>query len=275
MKQKRIGTIFWFLIGILLAVVFLAPIWILFINSFKSLKNIYLNVLALPNTETFILTNYPEAFEKLDFGTSFSNSLLITVTATALILIFCSMAAWALVRYKNKLSNIIFMIFAAAMLIPFQCVMLPLVSLMDQLNLMNRPGIIFMYLGFGASLSIIMLHGFIKNIPVELEEAATIDGCNIFQTFFQVVFPLLKTILITVAILNVMWIWNDFLLPQLMINKTGWQTLPLKTFLFFGQFSKRWDLATAGLLLCMIPIIIFYLFCQKYIVKGVTEGAIK
>lgn len=275
MKQKHAGTILLFLLGILLSVIFIAPIWILLINSFKSLKNIYLNVLALPNADTFIFKNYPEAFKKLDFTTSFFNSFIITVTSAILILVFCSMAAWVLVRYKTRLSNILFMTFAASMLIPFQCVMLPLVSLMDRLHMMNRPGIIIMYLGFGASLSIIMLHGFIKNVPVELEEAATIDGCNIFQTFFRVVFPLLKTILITVAILNVMWIWNDFLLPQLMINKTGWQTLPLKTFLFFGQFSKRWDLATAGLLLCMAPIVIFYLFCQKYIVKGVTEGAIK
>ena len=271
-RMKRIGL---FLLGSLLALLFLSPIWILLINSFKSLKNIYLDVLGLPNRDTFLWKNYPEAFEKLDFATSFFNSAAITISATVLILIFCAMAAWALVRYKWKISNIIFLSFAAAMLIPFQCVMLPLVSLMDAMNMMNRPGIVVMYLGFGASLSIIMLHGFIKNVPLELEEAATIDGCNMFQTFFRIVLPLLKTILITVAILNVMWIWNDFLLPQLMINKTGWQTLPLKTFLFFGQFSKRWDLATAGLLLCMIPIVIFYLLCQKYIVKVVTEGAIK
>ena len=160
-------------------------------------------------------------------------------------------------------------------LIPFQCVMLPLIRFMDGLNLMNRPGLVFMYLGFGSSLSIILLHGFIKNVPVELEEAARIDGCNMVQTFFLIVFPLLKTILITVAILNAMGLWNDFLLPQLVINKPGWQTLPLKTFLFFGQFSKRWDLATAGLLMCMAPIVLFYLFCQKYIIKGVTEGAVK
>ena len=132
-----------------------------------------------------------------------------------------------------------------------------------------------MYLGFGSSLSIVMYHGFIKNVPLELEEAATIDGANAFQVFWRIVFPLLKSITVTIAILNLMWIWNDFLLPQLVINKPGWQTIPLKTFYFFGQYSKRWDLATAGLLLGMIPIIVFYLFAQKYIVKGVTDGAIK
>ncbi len=124
-------------------------------------------------------------------------------------------------------------------------------------------------------MSIIMFHGFIKNIPEELEEAATLDGCNSLQLFFFIVVPMLRTVMITVAILNVMWIWNDFLLPSLIINKAGWQTLPLKIYLFFGQFSKRWDLASAGLMLCIIPIVIFYLTCQKYIVKGVTEGAIK
>ena len=140
---------------------------------------------------------------------------------------------------------------------------------------MNRPGLVFMYVGFGCSMSIVLLHGFIKNVPVELEEAATIDGCNIFQTFFYIVVPLLKTILVTVAVINVMWIWNDFLLPSLVINKDGMQTLPLRTYLFFGHFTKKWDLATAALILCMIPIIIFYLCCQKHIVKGITDGAVK
>ncbi len=276
MKKKRsFLNLFLTVAGFFLSIVFLSPILILLSNSFKTLKDIYLNVLAPPNADTFIVKNYPEAFVKLEFVQSFMNSLVITLCSTVLILLFCSMAAWVLVRYKTKTSNVIFMLYAAATLIPFQCVMLPLVRLMDSLHMMNRQGLILMYLGFGASLSIILFHGFIKNIPLELEEAARIDGCNMVQTFFLIVLPLLKTIMVTVAILNVMWIWNDFLLPQLMINKPGWQTLPLKTFLFFGQFSKKWDLATAGLIMCMLPIIIFYILCQKHIVKGVTEGAVK
>ncbi len=275
MLQKRITRIALTILGLLLAVLYFSPVYILLINSFKSLKNIYLNVLGFPTREQFILTNYPQAFEKLDYVQSFLNSFGITVISTLLILVSCSMAAWVLVRYKTKLSGGLFILFAASTLIPFQCVMLPLVRFMDNLGMMNRPGLVFMYMGFGSSLSIIMFHGFIKNIPLELEEAARIDGCNMVQTFFMIVFPLLKTILITIAILNVMWIWNDFLLPQLMINRPGWQTLPLKTFLFFGQFAKKWDLATAGLIMCMLPIIIFYMFCQKHIVKGVTEGAVK
>ncbi|WP_394919312.1 carbohydrate ABC transporter permease [uncultured Robinsoniella sp.] len=259
--------------GILLAVIFLAPVIVLLNSSFKSLQEIYLDILALP--AEFSMKNYSLAIEKLDFLRSFGNSLMITVISTILIVITSSMAAWVLVRYKTKASSVMFMVFAASLLIPFQCVMLPLVDFMNTLGFMNRQGIIFMYVGFGCSMSIVLFHGFIKNVPLELEEAAKLDGCNMIQIFFLIVLPLLKTIMVTVAIINVMWIWNDFLLPQLVINKPGWQTLPLKTYLFFGQFTKKWDLATAGLILCMIPIIIFYLTCQKYIVKGVTEGAVK
>lgn len=259
--------------GTILAFIFISPVLILLNSSFKSLQEIYLNILALPSKLS--LDNYITAMDKLDFAKSLLNSLGITVISTGLIVITSSMAAWVLVRYKTKTSNFLFMVFAAALLVPFQCVMLPLVDFMGDLGMMNRVGIIFMYVGFGCSMSIVLFHGFIKNVPLELEEAARLDGCNMFQTFFLVVLPLLKTIMVTVAIINVMWIWNDFLLPQLVINKPGWQTLPLKTYLFFGQFTKKWDLATAGLILCMIPIIIFYLTCQKHIVKGVTEGAVK
>lgn len=272
-RSKHTGKILLFVVLIPLALVFISPVLILLNSSFKTLPEIYIDVLALP--KQFSFGNYVQALQKLDFFTSFKNSLVITVVSVVLILITTSMAAWALVRYHTKLSSGLFMLFSAALLIPFQCVMLPLVDLMSNINMMNRPGLVFMYIGFGSSMSIVLFHGFIKNIPLELEEAAMIDGCNLFQTFFLIVMPLLKTITITVATINTMWIWNDFLLPQLVINKAGWQTLPLKTYLFFGQFTKKWDLATAGLVLCMIPILIFYLFGQKYIVQGVTDGAIK
>ncbi|MDR2738854.1 MAG: carbohydrate ABC transporter permease [Treponema sp.] len=257
----------------LIALAYLFPVYILLINSFKGLREIYLGIMDFP--VKLNLVNYREAIDKLDFFVSIGNSLVITIASTLIVLLFTSMAAWVLVRYKTRKSKFFFMLFAAAQLIPFQCVMLPLVDLMGRMGLQNRPGMILMYLGFGSSMSVILFHGFIKNIPLELEEAALIDGCNPFQMFFLIVLPLLKTIMVTVTIINVMWIWNDFLLPQLMINKQGWQTLPLKTYLFFGQFSRRWDLATAALILCMIPIIVFYLICQKLIIKGVTEGAVK
>ena len=273
MKMKTWKKAMLILLMLAFSLIFVSPILLLLNSSFKELKEIYLDVLALPSH--FGIDNYREAFEKLDFVRSFLNSLVITVVSTALIILVSSMAAWVLVRYNTKASKLIFLLFAASMLIPFQCVMLPLVDFMSDLNLMNRPGIVFMYVGFGCSMSIVLYHGFIKNVPLDLEEAATLDGCSMVRLFFGIVFPLLKTITVTVAILNVMWIWNDFLLPNLIINKTGWQTLPLKTYLFFGQFTKRWDLATAGLILCMIPIIIFYISCQRYIVKGVTDGAVK
>ena len=203
------------------------------------------------------------------------NSLLITIVSTTLIVIFASMAAWMLVRSKSKWSTFLFFLFAAAMLIPFQSVMLPLINILGKLNLLNPAGLILAYVGFGSSLSIVLYHGFIKGIPLELEEAAVIDGCNKFQVFWFIVFPLLKPITVTVSILNVMWVWNDFLLPQLIINRPEWHTIPLKMFYFFGQYSKRWDLALAGLVIGMIPIIVFYFFAQKHIVKGITQGSIK
>ena len=255
------------------AVIFMIVVMVISIIQLtitKKKEEIYIDILALP--KHFSFQNYLKAFEKMDFLHSLINSLVITCVATVLILLVSSMAAWVMVRYKTKVSKVLFLVFSAALLIPFQCVMLPLVDVMSKLHLMNRPGLIFMYIGFGCSMSIVLFHGFIKNIPVELEEAATIDGCNMFQTFFLIVLPLLKGIMATVAVINVMWIWNDFLLPSLIINKNGMQTLPLRTYLFFGQFTKKWDLATAALVLCMIPIVIFYLSCQKHIVKGITAG---
>lgn len=271
-RMKRIGLPF---LSSLLAVLFLSPLYIVFTNSFKTQKGIFLNVMSLPFGKYFSPGNYAESFKQLDFIRSFFNSLFITISSTLIIIIFASMAAWMLVRTKSKFSTFLFFLFAGAMLIPFQSVMLPLIRLMGKLNLLNPFGLIFMYLGFGSSLSIILYHGFIKGIPKELEEAATIDGCNRFEVFWYIVFPLLKPITVTVSILNAMWIWNDFLLPQLVINKPEWHTIPLKMFFFFGQFSKKWHLALAGLVIAMIPIIIFYLFAQKHIVKGVTDGSIK
>lgn len=271
MKSKRvIKRLSIMAVGFVLALLFVSPVFILVNSSFKSLQNIYINVLALPKQLSF--QNYTKAFKEMDYVKAFMNSFAITCISTALIILISSMAAWVLVRYKTRTSKILFLMFAAVQLIPFQCVMLPLVDIMSKLHLMNRPGLVFMYMGFGCAMSIILFHGFIKNIPVELEEAAIIDGCNMVQTFINIVLPLLKGIIATVAVVNVMWIWNDFLLPSLVINKNGMQTLPLRTYLFFGQFTKKWDLATASLMLCMIPIVLFYLSCQKYIVKGITAG---
>lgn len=274
MRKKQILSKALIYMGcILLAAVFIFPILLLFINSFKSLKEIYISVLSLP--ETIHLDNYITAFQELDYLSAIKNSMIITGTVTIANILCCSMAAWVLVRYKTRISKAIFMMFSIAVLVPFQCVMLPLLAEMGKLNMINMPGLMIVNLGFGSSMSIILFHGFIKNVPMELEEAAAIDGASQLRIFFTIVMPLIKGIIVTVAILNVMSLWNDYLLPSLTINKKGFQTLPLKTYLFFGAYTKKWNLGSAALIMAMIPIILFYVFCQKYIIKGVTEGAVK
>ncbi|MBA5849982.1 carbohydrate ABC transporter permease [Clostridium sp. cel8] len=275
MKKKTLKKILWYVFSTIIAIIFLLPIYIAVTDSFKTQKGLYMDTIGLPTKAVFTLENYVQAFIDLNFFKSFLNSLTITVISTVLIIIFTSITAWVLVRQKTKMSKFIFFLFALAMLVPFQAVMLPLVHIMGKLHLLNPGGLIFMYIGFGSSLSIILYHGFIKGIPVELEEAATIDGCNKFQIFWFIVFPLLKPITVTVSILNSMWIWNDFLLPQLVINKPEWQTIPLKMFYFFGQYAKKWNLALAGLVISIIPMIVFYFLAQKHIVKGITQGSIK
>ena len=273
MKKRNI---FIFIIGFIAAAFFLFPIYVLITDSLKTQKGIFADPIGLPDSNTFSGTNYLKAAERMDYFNALINSLLITIVSTILIIIFTSMAAWVLVRRKTKTSSFLFFMFAISMLIPFQCVMLPLVRVLSDVNILNPIGLIISYLGFGSALSILLYHGFIKGIPLELEEAARIDGCGVFRLFWKIVFPLLAPVTTTVAILNIMWIWNDFLLPSLVINANpDWRTLPLKTFYFFGQFSSRWDLATAALILSMLPIVIFYLLAQKKIIKGVMEGAIK
>jgi len=282
MKRKQNGRIALYVVGILTSLAFLSPFYILFANAFKNKRELFESTLKLPAVWT--MKNFQTAMDKLSFiadrrhgflGSSLFNSMFITVGTVVIITVLASMAAWMLVRTKSKISGLIFFGFIAAMLVPFQAVMLPLVALMGRLGLQNRIGIIFMYIGFGSSISIFLYHGFIKSIPKSLEEAALIDGCTPWQVFWKIIFPTLKPIHVTVAILNVIWVWNDFLLPQLMINKRGLQTIPLKMFLFFGGYSKQWHLAMAGLLLAILPVIIFYFFAQKHIIEGVTAGSNK
>lgn len=275
MVKKIVNKIVFPIFSTVLAIIFLSPLYLVFTNSFKTQKGIFMDVLGLPFGPFFTLHNYKEAFIQLNFLHSFKNSIVITVLSTIFIVILTSMAAWMLVRTKTFYSQCIFFLFAASMLIPFQAIMLPLINIMGRFKMLHPAGLIFMYIGFGSSLSIILYHGFIKGIPRALEEAAIIDGCNVFQVFWKIVFPLLQPTTVTVSILNVMWIWNDFLLPQLVINKPQWHTIPLRMFYFFGQYSKKWNLALAGLVISMIPIVVFYLGAQQYIIKGVTEGSIK
>ncbi|MBN6889376.1 maltose transport system permease protein [Cytobacillus horneckiae] len=272
MKQKKIGLVLLEIFGLLLAILWLSPFYLMLVNAFKTKREIFTNVLGIP--EEFTFENFNRAFVELDFVNSFLNSLFISVVSVAIIILFSAMAGYALARNKSKLSNIIFYFFVGAMLIPFQSVMIPLVSIFGQAEMLNQASLIFMYLGFGCSLSIFLYHGAMTGISNSLDEAAKIDGANKFQTFWHIIFPLLKPISVTVGILNVIWIWNDFLLPSLVIGEAN-ATIPLKMFYFFGQYTKQWHLALAGLTIAIIPVIIGYFFAQKQIIKGVSEGAVK
>lgn len=272
MRSEKKSKVFVLIIGLLLALLWLSPFYLMIINAFKTKREIFAGVLALP--ETFVFDNFVEAFEELDFLQSFFNSLFITVLSVAIIILFASMAGYALARNKSKLSSVLFFVFVAAMLIPFQSVMIPLVSIFGEFNMLNPGGLIFMYLGFGCSLSIFLFHGAMTGISKSLDEAAIIDGANRFQVFWYIIFPLLRPIAVTVGILMTIWIWNDYLLPSLVIGEK-YATIPLKMFMFFGQYTRQWHLALAGLTIAILPVIIGYFFAQKQIIKGVSEGAIK
>lgn len=260
--------------AIVLGLMFLVPFYYVVSNSLKPFAEILTNTSALP--KVFQFENYVQAFEKLDYLNVFTNSLIITVSSNIVLVIFCSMAAYMLVRTKKKISNVIFMIFVAAMIIPFQSIMIPLIKTAGNFGLLNSMwGLVIMYLGFGSGMTIFLYHGFIKGIPVELEEAAIIDGCTRFGVFWRIVFPLLKPITVTIVILNSLWIWNDFLLPSLVLQDPELRTIPLATFFFFGQYTKQWDLALAALVLGIIPLLIFFFSMQKHIIKGITSGSIK
>lgn len=272
------------LLGEILIVIFclgyLFPIYIVLVNSFKSRQELYDNMLALPDKLSFQF--YQTAMDKMNFIRSFGNSLIVTTVSIAIIVVLASGTAWMLVRANNKISKILFMVFIATMIIPFQTIMMPLMQVMGwagrQLHipiLDTLGGLIYMNVGFGASMAVFLYHGFVKSIPISLEEAATLDGCNIFQVFWKIVFPMLKPTTVTVIILDVIWIWNDYLLPRLVLSSKALRTIPLSTASFFGQFTIEWNLAMAGLMLTIIPVIIFYLAAQKYIVKGVAAGAVK
>jgi raffinose/stachyose/melibiose transport system permease protein len=262
------------ILAILVGLVFLVPFYYVFSNSLKSFAEILTNTSALP--KVLIFDNYVNAFEKLDFLLVFKNSLIITIASNIVLVIYCSMAAYMLVRTKNKISNIIFMTFVAAMIIPFQSIMIPLIKTAGNLGILNSIwGLVIMYLGFGSGMTIFLYHGFIKGIPLELEEAAIIDGCSRFGVFWRIVFPLLKPITVTIVILNSLWIWNDFLLPSLVLQDPELRTIPLATFFFFGQYTKQWDLALAALVIGIIPLLIFFFTMQKHIIQGITSGSIK
>ncbi|WP_412761652.1 carbohydrate ABC transporter permease [Paenibacillus macerans] len=261
-------------LNVLLLVAFIFPLLMIIVNSFKSRIDIVRNPLAPPVDWSF--ANYTEAYKTMGFGSAFVNSLIITVFAVALILIFSSSLAFFLVRWKWRINHIILLMLIASMIIPFQAIMIPFVSVFGSLDMLSSKWwLIYFYLGFGISLSTFMYHGFIKGVPVDMDEAALIDGAGRIKLFSSVIFPILKPITTTIAILNVLWIWNDFLLPSLVLISPEDRTLPLSTYYFFGKYTSNYGVAMAALVLSMIPIVIFYVAMQRQIIQGVVEGAVK
>ena len=261
-----------------LVVLFLTPIFFILMNSFKGKLFISDNPFAWPSGERFVgLENYTEGIRKTGFFSAFGWSAFITVASVLVIVLFTSMTAWYITRVKTKLNNILYYVFVFSMVVPFQMIMFTMSKMADMLHLNNPLGMVVLYLGFGAGLSVFMFCGFVKGIPYEIEEAAMIDGCSPLEIFFKVVMPVLKPTAITVAILNAMWIWNDYLLPYLVIGvSTPYKTIPVTVQYLMGSYgAKDYGSLMALLVLAIVPIIVFYLFCQKYIIEGVVAGAVK
>jgi len=276
MKSSKLKDILLYILLSVLSVLFLAPIFIVLMNSFKGKFFISDAPFVLPNSKTFVgLSNYVEGISKTGFLNAFGWSLFITVSSVLVIVFLTSMTAWYITRVKTKTTNSLYYLFVFSMIVPFQMVMFTMVKVANVLHLDNPFGIILIYLGYGAGLSVFMFSGFVKAIPLEIEEASIIDGCNPLQTFFKVVFPILKPTSVTIAILNAMWIWNDYLLPYLLIGNE-YKTIPIAIqYLKGGYGSIDMGAMMAGLVLAIIPIITFYFVCQKYIIEGVVAGAVK
>lgn len=275
-KKKAVNTVI-FILLVLLALLFVAPLFIVFINSFKAKFDIIGSPFALPNAQTFVgLENYITGIKSSGIISSFFRSLFITVASVLVLVVCTSMTAWYITRVKSKFTKILYYLLVFSMIVPFQMVMFTMTYTAGKLSLNNLIGIIFIYLGFGAGMSVFMMCGFMKSVPLEIEEAAMIDGCTPIQTFFMIVFPILKPTAVTVAVLNAMWIWNDYLLPYLVLG-TDNKTMPVAIQLAMqGAYgSVNWGGFMAMLVIAIIPIVVFYLFCQKYIIRGVTAGAVK
>lgn len=276
MKKIKLSNTLSFFVLLSLSVVFLIPIITVVTNSFKDKFSISQAPFIFPSSKNFVgIENYISGINDTDFLSALFWSLFITLCSVAVIVIFTSMTAWYITRVKTRATKILYYLFVFSMIVPFQMVMFTMSKMANVLHLDNPIGLIFIYLGFGAGLSVFIFSGFVKSIPLSLEEAAIIDGCSVFQTFWRVVFPMLKPTAITVAILNTMWVWNDYLLPYLVIG-SDYKTIPIAVqYLKGGYGSVDMGAMMAMLVLAIVPVVIFYLACQKYIIKGVAAGAVK
>ena len=277
MKNKKtlswIGTIFFTILGL----IYIAPIIIVLLNSFKKKSFINLEPFKLPSAKNFIgLDNYTTALDQYGLLKAVGWTVFITVGSVIVILICTSMCAWAITRVKNKFTNAFYLLCVFSMVVPFQMVMFTLSLIADRLKLNTPWGIIIIYLGFGAGLAVFMFTGFVKGIPLEIEEAALIDGCNPLQVFFKILIPILKPTIISTAILQLMWVWNDYLLPTLVLDIKKFRTIPMAVQYFRGSFGHvQMGPMMASIMIDIIPIVIVYLVCQKYIIEGVVAGAVK
>lgn len=286
MKMRKVPTIILTIVGLLVAAYTLFPFFLVVVNVCKNNNGIVANPVGVGGMSIDqLMTNLTAVINNSNFNFwyAFGTSAIITIISLVLLALFGGMAAWVICRNKTRWSNAIYMVFIASMIIPFQVVMLPLISTFRDVGkfvgvsmLQSIPGIVFAYCGFGGAMTVFILTGFIKGIPYELEEAAAIDGCSPEGTFFRIIFPLLKPVITTVTILNGMWIWNDYLLPSLMLGQNGKvKTLPVAVQAFVGSYVKQWDLILTAALLAMIPMIIIFIIAQKQIMNGMVEGAIK
>ncbi|MEG0963200.1 MAG: carbohydrate ABC transporter permease [Lachnospiraceae bacterium] len=273
-KKSSLGKRAIYVVFIMLLILFLIPFILVLLNSFKTNKEIILNPLALPTAIN--ISGYVKAFANMNYMQTFINSLIITVLSIVFIILFAVMCAYFFARNNWKINKALFMIMVASMIIPFQTIMIPIVRNFSAINAVdNIFMVIVFYIGAHISMAVFMFQGFINSIPIELDEAATIDGCNEFQILFRIIFPLLKPIISTVAVLDILAIWNDFLLPYILLQSNKLKTLPLMTYSFFGQYSVDYSLVCSGLIMSILPVIIIYAFLQKQIINGVVAGAIK
>ncbi|MCI3920779.1 carbohydrate ABC transporter permease [Paenibacillus sp. TRM 82003] len=262
------------IVGGLVALLFLVPFYFVGVNSVKSFGDVLANPAGWPTA--FEWGNYARVWDIMRFPTAFLNSLIITVLSNLGLVVISAMAAYRMVRHPSRFNKLLLFLFVAAMVIPFQSIMIPLVRVASEVGIMNsRWGLVVAYFGFGVSLNLFLFHGFVKSIPKEIEESAVVDGANPYGVFWRIVFPLLKPMTVTVVMLNSLWIWNDFLLPLLFLYDQDLRTIPLATYAFFGQYTKQWDLALAGLVMGVAPIVLFFLSMQRHIIAGITAGSVK